>query len=185
MMSTIIMPSSCITVQFKLSVTQKISWLFDSHSLSLSSCYFHRSPGVWQRTPALPKWRGVCQQHPLHLSLSLHGPAVWEVPLRVGAGGLQGRRFRPVLPDAPVLPRATAAAAAGLGAAERGLLLARRALKRPMTLWEWYTPRRLHPTFPSPFQIINNHETRTTMSFLDCTVTSFSAARLNGHSRWR
>lgn len=94
----------------------------DPHLSLLSSHCSHNSPGLWQRTPALPKWWGVHQQ-PLQLSPSLHRCAVWEAPLRVRAGRLQGPRLGPGPSDASVLPQAAAADAAGLGAAERGHLL--------------------------------------------------------------
>lgn len=129
--------------------------LLDSHCSLLSLHCSHHSPGVRQWAPALPKWRGVCQQRPLQLSCGLHRPAVWEASLRNRAGGLQRAQFGPHPADAPVL-RHVATAAAGLSPAERGPLLAHHALKGLMTWVERWTPRRLHLNLPFPH--LNNQQ---------------------------
>lgn len=137
---------------FQVKFYPKCSEMSEPHCSLLSLHCSLRSPGVWQRTPALPKWWRVCQQRPLQLSLSLHRPALWEAPVRVGAGGMHGTRLGSGLPDTSMLPQAAAAAAAsGLGIAER-------ALERLVTWWQWYTNRRLHLNPPTlPFQINYNH----------------------------
>lgn len=135
-------------------------------------CFYH-SPGVWQWTPALPKRRGVCQQRPLQLSLSLHWLAVREAPVWVGARRLQGCRFRPGCPDASLLPRA-AAAAPGLSAPKRGLMPGHRALKGPSTWWEWWILHGDLPTISSPFQ--NNQPLNKSSNELDWTSCFASRA---------
>lgn len=115
----------------------------------LSSLCSHHSPGVWQRAPALPKWRSVHQKRPLQLSRRLHRPAVREAPLRNGAGGLPKPQFGPCCADAPALHHA--AAASGLSTAERGPLLAGHALKGLLTWSQWRThPHGLHLSRPPP-----------------------------------